>query len=111
MYNFGIFRLHCEDYVGAIFAFNRYNEKTCTNRAGELIGLCNLLSENFTESLKIIKKNMLKDPTNMKYRWWNQTRNYKESSWYHAGSKPRKKIKFSWSFWRVPERSKKMERI
>lgn len=61
--------MKCEDYTGAIFSFTKYNEKTKSNMAGELISLCHLLSESHHESLKTVKVNMLKDPSNLKYRF------------------------------------------
>lgn len=69
LYNYGIFSLLYSDYQNACFCFARYKQKTRTNKADEYLALAQLLKGDVHESLNTLKKAIMCEPQNLKYRF------------------------------------------
>lgn len=65
----GLFLSNYDDYESSNAVLNLFKEKVgCNNKADELLSLNNLLENEFTRSESYVKRNILRDPSNLKYR-------------------------------------------
>lgn len=65
----GLFLSNYDDYESSNAVLNLFKEKVgCNNKADELLSLNNLLENEFARSESYVKRNILRDPSNLKYR-------------------------------------------
>jgi hypothetical protein len=69
LFNFGIFSILNEDYENSLFCFERFKEKSKGSRVDELISLVHFLKADFMQCINMIKKNILLEPNNLRYRY------------------------------------------
>ena len=69
LYNMGFFLMNYDDYDNSILILNLYKERVGGDaRTDELIALNHLLDNNLGKAEEYVKRNLLKNPTNLKYK-------------------------------------------
>jgi hypothetical protein len=69
LYNMGLFLMNYDEYEASNTILNLYKDKLDNISKGEeIVSLNYLLEANYDMSAKSVKKNILRDPANIRYR-------------------------------------------
>ena len=93
LFNMGLFLMNYEDYDNAIVIFQLFKDRTGGScKVDEFIALTYLLMENFVEAEQFTKRNVLKDPCNLKYKLQHAYILQKKCKFYYQFGEERRKI-------------------